>query len=164
MWKTFALCTTLLVCGTFARAAEEAPLTPLEQKFVAMLTDTALAGKFSIDDGGDDALMERYEIQSVKKIKGDSWLVTARIRYGARDVTIPCPVEVRWAGDTPMIQLTKTTIPGLGTFSARVMFYEGRYAGTWQHDEAGGHMWGILEPVTKPTESPRSETPKPEPK
>jgi hypothetical protein len=37
------------------------------------------------------------------------------------------------------------TIPGLGTFSARVVLHQDKYAGTWQHDEAGGHLFGKIE-------------------
>ena len=37
------------------------------------------------------------------------------------------------------------TIEGLGTFTARVLLYEGLYAGTWKHGQFGGHMWGRIE-------------------
>jgi len=33
----------------------------------------------------------------------------------------------------------------MGTFTSRVMIYGDRYAGTWQHDKFGGHMWGKIE-------------------
>ncbi len=33
----------------------------------------------------------------------------------------------------------------MGTFTSRVMVYGDRYAGTWQHDKVGGHMWGHIE-------------------
>jgi hypothetical protein len=52
---------------------------------------------------------------------------------------------VRWAGDTPVIALDRVTIPALGTFSARVVLDESRYAGTWSHDEKGGHLFGVIE-------------------
>jgi hypothetical protein len=50
-----------------------------------------------------------------------------------------------WAGDTPIIEMTDVTIPRLGTFSARVFFYGDRYAGTWQHGQYGGHMFGRIQ-------------------
>ena len=54
-----------------------------------------------------------------------------------------------------MVTLTKATLPGLGEgFSARVLFYEGRYAGTWQHGPVGGHMFGTIEKA-KPAEAPK---------
>jgi hypothetical protein len=59
------------------------------------------------------------------------------------------PVEVRWAGDTPMIQVSDLSIPGLGDeFSARVLFYQGRYAGTWSHGKVGGTMFGRIEKLS----------------
>jgi len=45
-----------------------------------------------------------------------------------------------------MVSLTNASIPGLGEgFSARVLFHEDRYAGTWQHGKVGGHMFGRIE-------------------
>jgi len=42
--------------------------------------------------------------------------------------------------------LDSITIPGLGTFSARVVFHDRKYAGTWKHDNVGGHLFGRVEP------------------
>jgi hypothetical protein len=55
------------------------------------------------------------------------------------------PINVLWAGNTPVMTLDKITIPGLGTFSARVVFHENKYAGTWVHDNVGGHLFGRIE-------------------
>jgi len=64
------------------------------------------------------------------------------------DVTLPVVVPVAWAGDTPMVSLTDVSLPGLGEgFSARVLFYDERYAGTWDHGEYGGLMFGAIEPM-----------------
>ncbi|MCA9175246.1 MAG: hypothetical protein KDB14_12245, partial [Planctomycetales bacterium] len=52
-----------------------------------------------------------------------------------------------WSGDTPVITLTDFTIPTLGTFSCRVLIYNGKYAGTWTHGAVGGHMFGVLKPL-----------------
>ena len=52
-----------------------------------------------------------------------------------------------WAGDTPMVSLTDLTVPMLGSFTVRVIFYGDRYAGTWQHDAVGGHLFGVIEKV-----------------
>ena len=60
------------------------------------------------------------------------------------------PVTVKWAGDTPVMSLDKVGIPGLGTFSARVVLHEGRYAGTWIHDDVGGHMFGAITAMPEP--------------
>jgi hypothetical protein len=52
---------------------------------------------------------------------------------------------VKWAGDTPVITLTDMTIPGLGTYTARVMVYRDHYAGYWSAGDHGGQMWGRIE-------------------
>ena len=129
-----------------AASADQAPAdrAALEKAFIEKLSGAALVGTFSVE-GRAGAKPERYEIDSVKKHQGDDWIVTARIKYGEHDVKLPMVVKVFWADDTPMISLTNLTIPGLGTFTSRVMFYEDRYAGTWQHGEHGGHLWGLIE-------------------
>jgi len=116
----------------------------LEKAFAESLTGTIMVGTFSVA-GREGSKPERYEITKTEKQEGDNWIITARIKYGDKDVPFPVPVKVYWADDTPVISLTNMTIPGLGTFTSRVMFYGDRYAGTWQHDQVGGHMWGTLE-------------------
>ena len=45
-----------------------------------------------------------------------------------------------------MVSITDVSLPGLGEgFSARVLFYDERYAGTWDHGDYGGLMYGIIE-------------------
>ena len=56
-----------------------------------------------------------------------------------------CDTILEAVGDTPMITLTDLAVPTLGTFTARVFFYGDRYAGTWQHGNVGGHMFGRIE-------------------
>ena len=69
----------------------------------------------------------------------------ARIRYGDHDVTVPLSLQVKWAATTPVITLDKVTVPGLGTFNARVLIDGDRYAGTWDHGEVGGLLFGRIE-------------------
>ena len=59
------------------------------------------------------------------------------------------PLEVKWAGDTPVITLTDLAIPGLGTFTARVLFYRGEYCGTWSAVDHGGTLFGKIQPAAK---------------
>jgi hypothetical protein len=131
--------------------AAEAPITPEQiAKLEKMLSGATLVGQFTVNGRGESRTSpERYELSSVKHMKGDMWLVTARIKYGDHDVTVPLPLPIRWAGDTPMITLDKFTVPGMGAWSARVMFYEGRYMGYWfsaEHPEHGGYLFGKIEP------------------
>jgi len=138
-------------------------LTQLEKKFAAQLTGAALVGRFTID-GRDPATAreERYEIASATKLRDDYWVILARIKYGKHDLKVPVTLKVLWAGDTPVMSLTNLTIPLLGTFTARVMFYGDRYVGTWQHGKVGGHMFGTVESsAAKPADSAAPAKPKP---
>lgn len=139
-------------------AADESPpakkgldRATLEKDFAERLSGCVLVGQYSVvTDGGTKAgAEERYTITKVSKVKDDYWLFQTRIEYGDKDVTIPITLPVLWAGDTPVITLSDLTIPGLGTFTARVMIHKNRYAGTWQHDQVGGHMWGRVERLQK---------------
>lgn len=57
---------------------------------------------------------------------------------------MPLALPIKWAGDTPVITVTKVAFPGLGTYSARVLFSEDSYAGTWSGSTHGGEMWGKI--------------------
>ena len=118
----------------------------LYDNFSKLLSEVRLVGRFTTL-GKDDQLVakEEYTIHSATKmLQGDYWLITARIKYGNVDVTLPMPLEVKWAGDTPVITLTNVTIPGMGTFSSRVLIYNNKYVGTWTHGDVGGHLLGTL--------------------
>jgi hypothetical protein len=135
-----ALVLLLTACSKDARTEQDRR----EADFVRMLTNATLVGKFS-SRRSDRLSEDRYAISKVSKVGGDLWLIHSRIQYGSTDVTLPIPVKVVWAGDTPTIQLTDATIPGLGTYSARVLFYRDQYAGTWSGGEHGGQMFGRIE-------------------
>lgn len=127
---------------------ETASVQEREETFSRQMKNCVLVGSYTVDgqekDGPPKA--ERYEIDSVEKAADNLWIFTARIKYGNLDTKLPITVPVEWAGDTPMVSLTNAALPGLGDgFSARVLFYGDRYAGTWQHGAAGGHMFGRIE-------------------
>ena len=127
-------------------AVDPASLTDLERQFTERMRDAALVGQFTITGREDrPARPDRYDISSVEKVGDDRWRFNTRIRYNDVDATLPVTVTMVWAGDTPMVTLTDLTIPAMGTFTARVMFHGDRYAGTWQHGEVGGHMFGQIE-------------------
>lgn len=124
----------------------------LNAAFSKLLTGATMTGSFTVDReavAGEPAKAPReesYEISSATHLGGELWLITSRMRYGDVDATVPVPVAVKWAGKTPVITLDEVTIPGMGTFSARVLFHGNRYAGTWQHDAVGGLMFGRVKP------------------
>ncbi len=113
------------------------------------LTNVKLIGRFTVTGREDrEPKGEEYTITSAMKLPdGDLWLLKARIKYGDKDITAPIPLEIKWAGDTPVITLTNLAIPGLGTFTSRVVIYDNRYAGTWQHGNAGGNLFGRIEKI-----------------
>jgi hypothetical protein len=131
----------------------------LIKKLAQDLTGVKLVGSFTVTGKGEmTPKEEEYTISSAMKLdEPDLWLLKARIKYGKTDTTVPIPLEIKWAGDTPVITLTNLEIPGLGTFSSRVVIYEGRYAGTWQHGDVGGHLFGVLKRDEKPADSPPGE-------
>ena len=112
-----------------------------------MLNNVRLIGHFTVDGKPmKDLNEETYEIRSFKKLPEDKmWMIAARIKYGKYDVTVPMALAIEWADKTPVITLDKVAIPGLGTFSARVLFHDQKYAGTWTHDNVGGHLFGRIE-------------------
>ena len=141
-------------------SAEKQKLYDLFEK---KLSNVQFKGNFTILGKSQDNLpQESYTIKSVKKLpQGEYWLFTARIQFGKQDLTIPMPLEVKWAGTTPVITLTKVTIPGLGTFSSRVVIYKNKYAGTWTHGDVGGHLFGTIQPqADTPDPSDKKESPK----
>ena len=67
----------------------------------AQLTGTVFKGVFTIDGRPGQPAEEEYTILKVKKAgEGDLWFFTARIKYGNKDVTLPVPVPIKWAGKT----------------------------------------------------------------
>ncbi|MCA9047869.1 MAG: hypothetical protein KDA89_04030 [Planctomycetaceae bacterium] len=121
--------------------------TRREAAFSTLMKDCVLIGSFTVDGREETPpKTERYQIESVTKVAGNLWTFMTHIKYGNVDTRLPVTVPVEWAGDTPMVSLTNASIPGLGDeFSARVIFHDNRYAGTWQHGKAGGHMFGRIE-------------------
>ena len=117
----------------------------LEKAFAEQLSGAVLAGSFSLDGKDGPHKPDRYQIVTAKKINGDDWVITAKMKVGENELDVPVPIKVYWADDAPVMSLTDLTIPGMGTFTSRVMFHGDRYAGTWQHGEVGGHMWGKIE-------------------
>lgn len=154
-----ALCATLLLLSPAngqeqkaepapaAKAKPPADRATLEKGFEKTLNGATFIGRWSgVKEGklGPER-EERYTIAGARKVGGDVWLITARIQYGNTDATVPVPVNVHWAGDTAVIAITDLAIPGVGTYTARVMVHGNTYAGSWSGGEHGGLMSGIIQ-------------------
>lgn len=128
----------------------------LEAKFIATLTKATMTGRWSpIKDGvlGPEK-EDKYTIVGVTKLSGDAWVINARVQYNKRDFVAPIPVQVKWAGDTPVLIVDKIPMPGGGIYSARVLIYDRTYAGTWTGGDHGGLLNGVItnEKEEKPAE------------
>ena len=161
MLFVLTLCTISLTPAAFAQvtkgsAEQEPQKTPapnreeLERKFAETMSGASLVGHFTTS-GKEKELpkTERYTLGKVSKLNGDLWQFETRIQYGDHDLKVPLAINVFWAGDTPVISLTKLAIPGLGTFTSRVIIYDDEYAGTWSAGDHGGHLFGKLERAEK---------------
>jgi hypothetical protein len=164
------------VGGEPAKAVQQpaAPQTPeakpkksqaeLEAELSKLLSGATLEGSFTTTGPGRDGQRlsaDRYTLGEVRKLSGNIWMIQARMR----EAMIPLPLPIEWAGDTPVIMVDDFTIPGMGTFSARVMFFADHYAGYWKHDERGGSMFGVIhraKPDAAPAATPTGgQTPAP---
>lgn len=118
----------------------------LEAKFKAMMTKATLTGRWcSVKDGklGPDK-EDKYTIVSATKIGATKWLINAKIEVHQSEGVIPVPVDVKWAGDTAVLCVDGFPMPGGGTFTARVLFYEHTYAGTWNGGDHAGLINGVI--------------------
>ena len=135
----------------------------LEKQFSETMSGATLVGTFTIDglNDGKPLKEDRYTLGKVFKLKNGLWQIEARIQYGEHDVKVPLALTVKWAGDTPLIMVTDMPIPGLGSYTARVMFFRGQYAGTWSGRDHGGQMFGKIVKAgeeAKPAETKPAET------
>ena len=153
----------LAALSGLGQAVPAASLSERESSFAERMRDVVLIGHFTVEgQERQDGLPERYEIAGVSKLDGDRWRFDVRLQYGDVDATLPVAVPMLWAGDTPMVSLTDFAIPGLGEgFGARVVFYGDRYAGTWDHGEIGGMMYGTIAPRSGEPPPSSGETPAP---
>jgi hypothetical protein len=129
---------------TFAGCSKRTASVDLEGEFQKMMSGATLVGYSTRLNKEGLSGEERYQIDKVSKVAGDTWLIQARMRYGQREIPVPVPVTIKWAGDTPVITLTDLTIPGVGTYTARILLYRGQYAGTWSGKNHGGQMFGKI--------------------
>lgn len=125
-------------------------LTALERQFSDRMRGVTMVGTFTVDGREKrEPRPDHYEIASVEKVGENLWRFNAKMGCcGAGGGVLPIVVPMQFAGDTPMVMMTETSLPGLDTFTVRVFFYGDRYAGTWQHGTVGGHMSGTIEKTT----------------
>jgi hypothetical protein len=154
------LCLGLL--GSFAHAQDEKKSAPaeakpapaptqeqLEAKFQKMLTKAYLRGRWSPVDAaglGPEKQEDKYEIISAAKVKDDQWVINAKMKYGKNEFVMPVPVRVKWSGETPMLIVDKLSMGPDRSYSARVLFFDGMYSGSWNSASGyGGVLYGVVD-------------------
>ena len=119
----------------------------LEAGFKKTFAKATMSGRWcSLEEGklGTEK-KDRYTINSVAKVGKDLWLMNARVQYGGNDLTVPVPIQVKWAGDTAVIVVDKFAMPGSsGSYSARVLVHNNTYAGNWSGEDHGGMLYGVI--------------------
>ena len=140
----------LSLCSAILLSAQETALTAQEKLFQESLSNVTLEGYYTNGNGGD-LKQDRYVIEKISKASGNLWKFDVRIQYNGKDMPVSLPVPIVWAGDTPVVSLTNFVIPGSGTFTARVLFYDGAYVGTWAGINGhGGKMFGAIKKTPPP--------------
>lgn len=124
-------------------AAQTVSLNPLEEDFRDSLSGATMEGQSS-RDGKDGVTPDKYNIEKVEKTGGDNWTFHVKLSFNGQAMVAPVPLEVKWAGDTPVITVTDKGYPGMGTYTARVVVYKGNYAGIWFGKNGGGKVWGAI--------------------
>src|SRR5260370_10494333 len=119
----------------------------LEKKFELTMSNAVMVGSYTVSGSNKAPAADRYTLGSVTKKEGETWIFVSTIQFGGRNISLPLEIPVKWAGDTPVISVTDVGIPGLGTYTARVMIYGEQYAGIWSSSDGshGGQMWGKVE-------------------
>src|SRR5215831_8322702 len=147
--RLFSYFLLILLIGCFKRTVTPDE-TQRNEKFERMMSGATLVGHSARFDQDGLSGEERYAIDKVSRLTGDTWLFQTRLKYGAHEIPVPIPLQIQWAGDTPVITLTDLAIPGVGRYTARVLLYHDQYAGTWNGGSAGGQVFGKIIRDRKP--------------
>lgn len=153
------LAATLLLLFVFAggwltgrlgigRVIDPVSLSDSERQFTERMRNVSMVGTFTVDGRDRTPREDRYDISKVEKIGDDLWRFTVKMKCCGIIDAVPIAVPMRFNGDTPTIMMTDLSLPGMGTFTVRLLFYGDRYAGSWQHGKFGGHMTGRIEKQT----------------
>lgn len=149
MWKKILLFllvffTGMVIAVLWTRRVPPAQET-LDRQFEQMMHGATLAGSSTRLNNDKVYTGEKYIIESATRLTAETWLVKSRMQEGGHDIPLPIPVTVKWAGDTPVIEITDFGIPGMGTYTARVVLYRDQYAGTWSgQNGVGGQLFGKI--------------------
>lgn len=138
-------CALVLVTGPQPAYAEDG--AALEAALSAMLKDATLEGTWVPVSGAEAGVQksDTYRVVRAEKIDGDQWRIVSKINYQGQEIELPIPVTIKWAGDTAVLILDQVATGGGKTYSARVLFHNDRYAGSWwAENQPGGLISGVV--------------------
>jgi hypothetical protein len=143
-------CFSVLLAAGPAALAQAPSEADQRAAFAELLQGSRLTGQFTVI-GPTGEVMQRDDLYSVSRLRpddDDTWVFEYSMSYGGNEAKpLEIPVRVVFADGTPMLTMTEQEVPGLGTFSVRLIFHGDRYAGMWSNGPVGGHMWGVVEPA-----------------
>jgi len=154
--KPFSISLLLLILGSFVfaqepEAAQETDgaktAATLEAAFSAMLENATLKGSWVPVTGGATGgeKADGYQIARAEKIDGHQWRIVSKMKHKGKEIEYPMVVEVRWAGDVAVMSLDEVAAGRGRKYSARVMYHNDRYAGSWwSKTQAGGLLSGAI--------------------
>ncbi|MBC7928414.1 MAG: hypothetical protein H7039_22460 [Bryobacteraceae bacterium] len=158
---TVSMAAFLLILSGCRKTATQDVEAARDRQFKQMMSGSTLVGYSAFDNKVSQSREEHYQIDNVSRLTGDTWLFQTKLRYGSREIPVPIPITIKWAGDTPVITLDELSIPGVGTYTARVILHRDRYAGTWSGKKAGGQLYGKIVPSGAPSVSAPDASAKP---
>ena len=101
--------------------------------FSAMLTNATLNGTWAPIDKrllGDDQ-DDKYHIVRASKVQGNKWNIVTRMKFQGQELEFPIPVVIEFAGDVAVMILDNVPVGPGQTWSARILFHDDVYAGSW---------------------------------
>jgi len=118
---------------TAADAAASTELTAQEAAFAAMLKNATLRGSWAPIDkrllGKEQE--DGYRILRAEKIRGSQWSLVSLFKIQGQELSVPFPVTIHFAGDVAVMALDKIPLGDGTVWSARILFHDDVYAGSW---------------------------------
>ncbi len=117
----------------FALSPVAAATPEAERAFAAMLEDATLNGTWAPIDQrllGDNQ-EDGYKIVRATKKEGDQWVLVSKMAFRGQEMEVPIPVTVVFAGDTAVMILNDLPLGDGASWSARILFHDDVYAGSW---------------------------------
>src|SRR5258708_22788001 len=109
---TLRLAPLLLIVSAMAQESRPA-LTVAEKEFEQSMSGVTLNGHFTRQDGSG-LREEKYGIEKVTKMNDGLWRFDTHFQCVGQDLQMPIELEVKGAGDTPLLMLTYKPVADLG--------------------------------------------------